>query len=199
MDCKRKTGGQAERAPRRKPSPAPRSTSSSREENLTTAEVLAKYTAGPKDGVFTDGAAEPNPGEGGWGAVYVVGDQVVAERDGHEPHTTNNRMELAALIAGVALVPAGTKATALYGQPALRQHHHRVGQGLGGTGLEAEERPHQEPRARAGALCHFQESARARPALDRRALPAIAGTSTRTRSPRPIAAPGADADARTSR
>jgi ribonuclease HI len=111
MDCKRKTGGQAERAPRRKASPAPRSAASSREENLTTAEVLAKYTAGPKDGVFTDGAAEPNPGPGGWGAVYVVGDKIVAERDGHEPHTTNNRMELSALIAGVALVPPGTKAT----------------------------------------------------------------------------------------
>jgi ribonuclease HI len=111
MDCKRKTGGQAERAPRRKASPAPRSSASSREENLTTAEVLAKYTAGPKDGVFTDGAAEPNPGPGGWGAVYVVGDQIVAERDGHEAHTTNNRMELSALIAGVALVPVGTKAT----------------------------------------------------------------------------------------
>lgn len=83
---------------------------SSREENLTVAEVLAKYTAGPVDGVFTDGAADPNPGPGGWGAVYVLGDAVVAERWGHEPHTTNNRMELAALIAGCALVPDGTPA-----------------------------------------------------------------------------------------
>jgi ribonuclease HI len=87
-----------------------RSSSGSREENLCVAEVLAKYTAGPKDGVFTDGAAEPNPGAGGWGAVYVVGDQVVGERWGHEPYTTNNRMELSALISGCALVPEGTKA-----------------------------------------------------------------------------------------
>ena len=35
----------------------------------------------------------------------------MSERSGHEPHTTNNRMELAALIAGCALVPDGTPAT----------------------------------------------------------------------------------------
>jgi len=77
---------------------------------LTALEVLAKYTAGPTDGVFTDGATDPNPGPGGWGAVYVVSNEIAAERDGHEPQTTNNRMELTALIAGVALVPAGTAA-----------------------------------------------------------------------------------------
>ena len=82
----------------------------SREENLPVAAVLARHTAGPKDGVFTDGAADPNPGPGGWGAVYVVGDRVVSEECGHEPHTTNNRMELVALVAGCRLVPAGTPA-----------------------------------------------------------------------------------------
>ncbi len=87
-----------------------RSTSTPREENLTTAEVLQKYTGGPTEGVFTDGAAEPNPGPGGWGAVYVVRNEVAAERWGHEPHTTNNRMELTALIAGCELVPVGTPA-----------------------------------------------------------------------------------------
>ncbi|HKO51038.1 MAG TPA: hypothetical protein VJV79_25190, partial [Polyangiaceae bacterium] len=62
-----------------------RSSGGSREENLSVAEVLAKYTGGPVDGVFTDGAAEPNPGAGGWGAVYVVNNQVVGELWGHEP------------------------------------------------------------------------------------------------------------------
>jgi ribonuclease HI len=81
------------------------SPSGTREENLTTAEVLEKYTAGPLEGVFTDGAAEPNPGPGGWGAVYVVGGEIADERHGHEPHTTNNRMELSALIAGCRMVP----------------------------------------------------------------------------------------------
>ena len=86
----------------------PTRSASVREGNLTAAEVLASFTAGPTDGVFTDGAADPNPGPGGWGAVYVVNNEIVAEREGHEAHTTNNRMELSALIAGVTLVPEGT-------------------------------------------------------------------------------------------
>lgn len=113
LRCKKQAPVKPVRAPvagrARSPSRSGRG-ASSREENLTVAEVLAKYSAGPKDGVFTDGAADPNPGPGGWGAVYVVGDSVVAERWGHEPHTTNNRMELAALIAGCALVPEGLPA-----------------------------------------------------------------------------------------
>ncbi len=81
------------------------------EENLTVAEVLDRYHGGPHTGVFTDGSAEPNPGPGGWGAVYVVDDAVVGQTHGHEPHTTNNRMELTALLAAYDLVPAGTPAT----------------------------------------------------------------------------------------
>jgi ribonuclease HI len=80
------------------------------EENLTTAQVLAKYTSGPTDGVFTDGSAHPNPGPGGWGAVYVVGGEVVAQDHGRSSQTTNNRMELTALIHGFDLVPDGTAA-----------------------------------------------------------------------------------------
>ncbi len=113
LSCKNKQAGvQRVKTPPARPAaarPVMRS-SPGREENLTTEEVLAKYTAGPVDGVFTDGAAEPNPGPGGWGAVYVVKNQIVAERDGHEKHTTNNRMELAALLAGAKLVPEGTAA-----------------------------------------------------------------------------------------
>jgi ribonuclease HI len=75
--------------------------------------VLATYTEGPTTGVFTDGAAHPNPGPGGWGAVYVVDNQIVAQRHGSEPLTTNNRMELTALIAGYQLVPAGQPAVVM--------------------------------------------------------------------------------------
>lgn len=81
-----------------------------REENLTLAAVLAKYDRGPSDGVFTDGSASPNPGPGGWGAVYVVDGEVVAQDHGHAEHTTNNRMELTAVLHGIDLVPAGTPA-----------------------------------------------------------------------------------------
>ena len=62
----------------------------------------------PEDGVFTDGSATPNPGRGGWAAVYVVRGAVVAEASGAEPDTTNNRMELTALLRGIGLVPSGT-------------------------------------------------------------------------------------------
>lgn len=82
-----------------------------REENLPVAEVLARYSGGPDSGVFTDGSAHPNPGPGGWGAVYVRDGEVLDQAHGSEPHTTNNRMELTALIAGYDLVPAGVATT----------------------------------------------------------------------------------------
>jgi ribonuclease HI len=47
--------------------------------------------------VFTDGACKGNPGPGGWGAVLRMGRH---EKDisGGEPLTTNNRMEMMAVI-----------------------------------------------------------------------------------------------------
>lgn len=91
---------------------------SSREENLTTSEVLQKYAGGPKSGVFTDGAAEPNPGPGGWGVVHVENDRIVREEWGHEPSTTSNRMELMALMAACRIVPPGTR-TVVYSDSRL--------------------------------------------------------------------------------
>lgn len=64
-----------------------------------------------RDGIYTDGGCEPNPGPGGWGVVWVHDDAIVEERWGHHPDTTNNRMELTALIKAVKLVPEGTNAT----------------------------------------------------------------------------------------
>lgn len=81
------------------------------EDDLTLDEVLDRYDAGPRTGVFTDGAASPNPGPGGWGAVYVLDDVVQAQDFGHEPRTTNNRMELTAVARGIELVPEGTAVT----------------------------------------------------------------------------------------
>jgi ribonuclease HI len=74
---------------------------------LTLQEVLGTYTLGPATGVFTDGAAHPNPGPGGWGAVYVINDEIICEARGAEPQTTNNRMELTALLVGYGMVPSG--------------------------------------------------------------------------------------------
>ena len=47
--------------------------------------------------IFTDGACKGNPGPGGWGAVLRMG-SAEKELAGHEPATTNNRMELTAVI-----------------------------------------------------------------------------------------------------
>lgn len=74
---------------------------------MTTTEVLERFEGGPSTGVFTDGAAEGNPGPGGWGAVLVVEDQIVAQDYGSDAYTTNNRMELTALIAGLKMIPPG--------------------------------------------------------------------------------------------
>ena len=54
--------------------------------------------------IFTDGAARGNPGPGGWGAVVLTPDKAV-ELGGREDHTTNNRMELLAIISALESVP----------------------------------------------------------------------------------------------
>lgn len=79
--------------------------SATKRRDMTTSEVLDAFQGGPSTGVFTDGASEGNPGPGGWGAVLVVDDQIVAEKYGSDAHTTNNRMELTALIAGLEMIP----------------------------------------------------------------------------------------------
>ncbi|MGK7912494.1 MAG: ribonuclease H [Synechococcus sp.] len=48
--------------------------------------------------VYTDGGCSPNPGPGGWGFVVVAGGEPVYECCGGESATTNNRMELTAII-----------------------------------------------------------------------------------------------------
>ncbi|HUG09097.1 MAG TPA: ribonuclease H [Acidimicrobiia bacterium] len=87
---------------------AARGSSVSKGRDLTLGEVLAKFSDGPQTGVFTDGASEGNPGPGGWGAVLVVDGQVVTQDHGSEAHTTNNRMELTAMIAGLKMLPPDT-------------------------------------------------------------------------------------------
>ncbi len=50
--------------------------------------------------IYTDGGCHGNPGPGGW-AFVVVGTSVVTERYGAAAQTTNNRMELTAVIAAL--------------------------------------------------------------------------------------------------
>ena len=50
--------------------------------------------------IYTDGACRGNPGKGGWGAILVYGGRE-KELCGGEPMTTNNHMELSAVIAAL--------------------------------------------------------------------------------------------------
>lgn len=51
--------------------------------------------------IFTDGACSGNPGPGGWGAVLRCG-TAEKELSGGEKSTTNNRMELTAVISALS-------------------------------------------------------------------------------------------------
>jgi ribonuclease HI len=61
-------------------------------------EVDFTMTINPKTvQIFTDGACKGNPGPGGWGAILQYGDNL-KELKGFSPNTTNNIMELTAVI-----------------------------------------------------------------------------------------------------
>lgn len=53
--------------------------------------------------IFTDGACQGNPGPGGWGAILRY-QGVEKELSGGDPATTNNRMELSAVIEALKLL-----------------------------------------------------------------------------------------------
>ena len=50
--------------------------------------------------IYTDGACKGNPGPGGWGCI-LMSNGVEKELYGYEANTTNNRMELMAVIAAL--------------------------------------------------------------------------------------------------
>lgn len=53
--------------------------------------------------IYTDGACSGNPGPGGWGAILMIGD-VRKEISGGSENTTNNIMELSAVIEALKLL-----------------------------------------------------------------------------------------------
>ncbi len=72
---------------------------------MTPEEVLETQFGGPDTGIFTDGSCDPNPGPGGWGWVWVEKGEILAQGNGREQDTTNNRMELQALIKALQTLP----------------------------------------------------------------------------------------------
>ena len=60
--------------------------------------------------VFTDGACSGNPGPGGWGAILRFGEHE-KELSGGEAETTNNRMELSAVIAALSALKEPCRVT----------------------------------------------------------------------------------------
>lgn len=50
--------------------------------------------------LYTDGACSGNPGVGGWGAVLIY-NGTQKEISGYEDETTNNRMEITAVVEGL--------------------------------------------------------------------------------------------------
>lgn len=60
--------------------------------------------------IYTDGACSGNPGPGGWAAILVFGESNKKQRvHGGEDKTTNNRMELLAVINGLEATPASVE------------------------------------------------------------------------------------------
>ena len=60
--------------------------------------------------IYTDGVCSGNPGPGGWAYVIVMetfqGGKILAERWGAQKDTTNNRMELTAVIESLKAIKA---------------------------------------------------------------------------------------------
>ena len=60
--------------------------------------------------IYTDGSCRCNPGPGGWGAILVY-NGIEKELCGGEPNTTNNRMELTAVIKALQALKEGCDVT----------------------------------------------------------------------------------------
>ena len=60
--------------------------------------------------IYTDGACKGNPGPGGWGTILVCG-EYQKQLSGGEKLTTNNRMELTAVISGLEAIKLPCKIT----------------------------------------------------------------------------------------
>lgn len=63
--------------------------------------------------IYTDGACIGNPGKGGWAAILFYKD-LQKEIYGHKPHTTNNQMELMAVIEALKIIKTDSNTVKIY-------------------------------------------------------------------------------------
>lgn len=63
--------------------------------------------------IFTDGSSRGNPGKGGWGSIVATED-TVTELGGREEDTTNNRMELTAVISALEYLSPKEREMTIY-------------------------------------------------------------------------------------
>ena len=69
------------------------------------------FTAISALNIYTDGSCSDNPGPGGWAAIVLSDNDEPLRLSGHDPKTTNNRMELTAAIKGLEAAPPGSEVT----------------------------------------------------------------------------------------
>lgn len=67
--------------------------------------------------IYTDGSCLGNPGNGGWGFVILDGDHKLHEDSGGCPDTTNNAMEICAVIRALSWLGERAVDHGLFGQP----------------------------------------------------------------------------------
>lgn len=73
-------------------------------------DFLKNLKSGDQLIAYTDGACSGNPGPGGWGVVFMCGENA-NDLYGGEIATTNNRMELTACIQALKTIPKNIKIT----------------------------------------------------------------------------------------
>ena len=61
--------------------------------------------------IYTDGSCNGNPGPAGYAAIIKKGGHYYREIVGREPYSTNNRMELTAVIKGLSIVKPNSNVT----------------------------------------------------------------------------------------
>jgi ribonuclease HI len=71
-------------------------------------EFIRELNDGDSVSVYTDGACSGNPGPGGWGSVLIL-KQIKTMLSGFDAATTNNRMELLAVIEALRVLPKNIK------------------------------------------------------------------------------------------